>query len=807
MLATADADLVRRDPAIVGLATLLDPDRLLAALRRALPDADLQRVTSSYVRYKPGTSCLVGIRLEAACTVVDSYAIAYRAGARDKLSKARNAAITRGPLAAGRLVLDDGAIVVSIFPNDRQLKALAHLQNPESRGELLRKLLPERSDLWEGTLRGLRYKPDRRYVAQLLTADGAQAVLKFYSAKEYADANVGAEAFASRKWLRVARQLGRCDTQRLVAWEWLHGRSLDEALLSSTDNPQAGEIVGAALAELHSQNPAGLARLRRAAEISTLEEVARGLGFLAPRLSKLAHGLSRQLAIRLIEQPALSVPIHNDFYAAQVLWDGETVGILDLDQCARGDPARDLGNFVAHLECDVSRGALAPERTQAWHEALLEGYEQVSQRPARARTQFYAAAGLLQLAPHLFRDRIADWPQRTETLLERVQEMLGGLPAAITQARIARDPPRARPKRACRVKVSDPFGVAGDPRMIFLGQAIDALAVKRQFEKALPQWFGGRQRSPLRTIHVTRYKPGRRCLIEYAFQWDSSGSPPETETFVGKARAKGLDDKSFDLLHALWRAGFDDECEDRISVAEPVGCIPGFEMFLQRKVPGADSTGLLEGPSGVTLAGRAAEAIYKLHQSNVVPRRRHGMGDELQYLQSRLSHVAQSHPQWARRLSRIGTACERLAASIPQVTPRPIHRDFYSDHVIVDGPSVYLVDLDLCSIGDPALDVGNFLGHITEQSLRTFGRADALADREHALEQRYLELSDQPNPAALRAYATLTLVRHIYISTQISSRRPHTEALLDLCEQRCGAAHGQSAKRRPSAVSWGESWR
>jgi len=36
----------------------------------------------------------------------------------------------------------------------------------------------------------------------------------------------------------------------------------------------------------------------------------------------------------------------------------------------------------------------------------------------------------------------------------------------------------------------------------------------------------------------------------------------------------------------------------------------------------------------------------------------------------------------------------------------------------------------------------------------------------------------------VRSYTTLTLVRHIYISTQIAERRPFTEALLELCEQR-----------------------
>src|SRR5207244_4853587 len=77
------------------------------------------------------------------------------------------------------------------------------------------------------------------------------------------------------------------------------------------------------------------------------------------------------------------------------------------------------------------------------------------------------------------------------------------------------------------------------------------------------------------------------------------------------------------------------------------------------------------------------------------------------------------------------------------------------------------------------------LGHITEQGLRTSGDAGALADREHAMEERFAELSGTA-PAAVRAYATLTLVRHVYLSTLFPERRPFIQSLMELCEERLG---------------------
>ena len=39
----------------------------------------------------------------------------------------------------------------------------------------------------------------------------------------------------------------------------------------------------------------------------------------------------------------------------------------------------------------------------------------------------------------------------------------------------------------------------------------------------------------------------------------------------------------------------------------------------------------------------------------------------------------------------------------------------------------------------------------------------------------------------VRAYATLTLVRHIYLSSRTPERMPWTERLIQLCEQRLEA--------------------
>jgi hypothetical protein len=80
---------------------VLDLEAFIGALRRSLPEADLETARITYVKYKPGTNCLVGYRLRVAGTVVDVYAKAYGANASKKLQKAHEQPGQAGALGRG----------------------------------------------------------------------------------------------------------------------------------------------------------------------------------------------------------------------------------------------------------------------------------------------------------------------------------------------------------------------------------------------------------------------------------------------------------------------------------------------------------------------------------------------------------------------------------------------------------------------------------------------------------------------------------------------------------------------------------
>jgi hypothetical protein len=337
-----------------------------------------------------------------------------------------------------------------------------------------------------------------------------------------------------------------------------------------------------------------------------------------------------------------------------------------------------------------------------------------------------------------------------------------------------------------KISVSDPFGAVKDPALPALKLALDPYEAKEEFKRRLPRLAGEDGLVLLRAMRVIRHKPGKRCVIEYDVKVEREGLRSETITLIGKVRARRYGNEALRLQELIWNAGFQADSSDGISVPEPIGVLPKLQVWLQRKVPGRVTSELLGGSDGIAIARRIAKAIHKLHRAGVPTERTHTMADELRILHEHLPLVTETKPHLGKRIERVLAACDQLGATLSAPKACGIHRDFYPAQVIVDGARLYLLDFDLYCQGDPGLDIGNFLGHMIEQSVRDFGDAAALADRERALEERFVELSGEETRQAIQVYTTLTLVRHIYLSTRFEDRLPFTERFLQLCEQRLG---------------------
>lgn len=330
-------------------------------------------------------------------------------------------------------------------------------------------------------------------------------------------------------------------------------------------------------------------------------------------------------------------------------------------------------------------------------------------------------------------------------------------------------------------RVVDPTDAVSDEALPSLRAALDPSAARRELTERL----GLHEAAEVESIEVVRHKPGRRAIVEYRVT-RPDGPVSEPLTLLGKVRVRRYGKSGLRRQRSFWAAGFSAEAEDGISVPEPLGFIPDFRMWLQRKVPGTSATDLLETNGGVAAARRAAEIAHKVHQAAVPTDASHDLSDEVGILRQTLPLVEPWWPELSERIRRLLMACDRRVEAAQPNPTCGIHRDFYGDQVLIDGDRAWLLDLDLYCLGDPALDAGNFLGHIIEQSIRTGDSSRSLTAAESALRERFLELDGDRLAPMVDLYTDLTLVRHVYLSAVRPERRSHTPAILAACEGRFG---------------------
>lgn len=332
-----------------------------------------------------------------------------------------------------------------------------------------------------------------------------------------------------------------------------------------------------------------------------------------------------------------------------------------------------------------------------------------------------------------------------------------------------------------------------DPEMPFLRLALDPETAQLFIENACSQYLQKQCRLYVQSTHLLRHKMRRRCVIEYNVVWQLQPFPDMPRTLLGKARARPVSNRIHQLQAQLQKRGLTNNHSERFSTPRPFGVIPELRMWLQEKVAGHNAEEHLLLSNGWELARRIGHALAHFHRTGPLTDRSHGIDDELSILKSRLNLVAVQFPPRAKRIQRLFHACIRCSEGLVPDKQESIHRDFYPAQVIVDGNQLWLVDFDLYCLGDPALDAGNFVAHLTELSLRQSAQPDGLAKVESAFVEEFLNESPQVDARSIAIYKTLALARHIYLSTQFPERIHTTKLLIELCEQRVNK-HPSSAR-------------
>lgn len=758
MLSPADRALVDRDAAIPGLALALDSHAVAAWLRETATVA-VRDVRARYLRYKPGSSLLVAydvftdVAPSPVPVHVRALSTAIGGGADVKLAKAVSRPFTSSPLGFSRMLRPAAAAVLTAFPNDEDVRGLATVADDAQRQALLRRMLPKQPWLGEASLTRLAYKPGRRFVGRLELAGRTRAVVRAYVPGALPDAH----GVVSGPSLCVPRVLGRRPWRSLLVTEWIDGTPL-QAQLQAGEGIAGARRLGDTLAQLHGQRGRGVPARPEGYDHRALTASVDWLCALLPGQTARLRALATRIGAAAPTGAAVGT-LHGDLHAGQVIVRRDGLGLVDFDQICVGPVVADLGAFVASLIADAVCGAHTRTVADEAADAFVDAYASAA-GVLPAGVEALAAMHLVRRAGQAFRLRQDDWPARLVATLDHAEALLDLAPWT---------PRRTATRPADSARVDD----AGLPTLA------DALDTARVTAALGAQQEGWAQAGHVVQARLVRHKAGRRALIQY----DLVGVPPcpgQLVTCVGKVRAKGVDVRTADLMHRLWRGPFASDSVHGASVPQTLAVLPSLGLWLQARIAGRDATTLVFTHEGVEVMARAGEALHRLHASGIDVPRRHGRAEEVAVLDRRLGDLAVRMPQRAAQVRRVAHACAQQLWSLVEQSDVLLHRDFHPDHVLWADRRVHLIDFDLAAMGEPGLDVGNMVAHLIELGVRHTGDPDHLARSIDAFVTAYGALA-APDVAV---WTTVALARLAALSLDLPGRAHTTTWLLELCERR-----------------------
>lgn len=248
---------------------------------------------------------------------------------------------------------------------------------------------------------------------------------------------------------------------------------------------------------------------------------------------------------------------------------------------------------------------------------------------------------------------------------------------------------------------------------------------------------------------------GQRLVVEYALNDDAAPGLRPRKRVIAKFYSDGMGERSFDIMRRIASA------LAALPGKPPVLAIPRAYFYdpelrlqAQERAPGTPYSELLARRSfrgHLRLAGRALACLHGLPPAGEVPKR----------MVEHMAELMRPHPsRLAEALSEVGPRVERLVAAMldaesrwGETRPAWLHRDFHMEQLFRSRGRVWLIDWDLAAVGDPALDVGNFLLQI-----RKTMKERSEAGREAFLEG-YLGERPGPEPARIAVFEAFNCLR------------------------------------------------
>ena len=284
----------------------------------------------------------------------------------------------------------------------------------------------------------VRYAPGERHVLRYGFFGSTRRSSLF--AKVYQDDGQAIGAFTAAKgmaeWLRAKgkevaalRPLEHVVGDTVVLYPGVTGVPLHRQLSRrGRESEEALKRAGRAIRALHEAPPtlAGSIKLHDLeAEVEEIRQKSGVLSLLIPSAGPAIAGLfedAKELFRKLPQEPPTYT--HGDVKAEHFWLTADGVIVLDLDCCRLGDPALDLGLFLAEL--NLWADLLGKSGVEQAQERVLAGYAPGAPRDRLIRARFYESLELVRAAARRLPMWDRGWENRVARLVGRATRILDG---------------------------------------------------------------------------------------------------------------------------------------------------------------------------------------------------------------------------------------------------------------------------------------------------------------------------------------------------------------------------------------------
>jgi len=270
----------------------------------------------------------------------------------------------------------------------------------------------------------------------------------------------------------------------------------------------------------------------------------------------------------------------------------------------------------------------------------------------------------------------------------------------------------------------------------------------------------------LPTVEVVRYRlRSRRCVLRYRVDAPDGSGPQEV---IGKVYPSGA--RAVQVAHAL-NCLHPQATACGLIIPKPLKVVPDRSLLLMERVPGTELKLIMKRAKRAPeqfnpeqfkeIIRLAAATLVSLHRFRFESQEVQSLQTQVEKLRPQIASLHLLAPLLAQWVEALLQQIAQLSIGFPAVAPSFVHGDFSPGQLLLNTDRMAVIDFDSASLGDPALDVGNFMAKLHRLAVFIRGAGDEFRQlATHFLSEYQARLPEYRVAERIHLFLSAALIRN-----------------------------------------------